>query len=183
MTFHPHGGVTTLSPFFDNVAIGDKCIIEEDDFDELRVIVEYMINQGDSRFTVAARRLFLGMERRLLLDRIIDYMIGLEAMYLPDGNEELSFRLSLRAALLLYSDPLERKEIYNFLRKMYKVRSNIVHGNKYTLNKDEINKLEEILRMSLKLWIRDNQNFSINKFSNSGKLKSEGKLDVLFFNT
>ncbi|MFC2013360.1 hypothetical protein ACFLU8_00485 [Chloroflexota bacterium] len=183
MTFQPYVGVMTTFPFFENVAIGNKCIIEEDDFDELRIIVKYMINQGDSRYTVATRRLSLGMERRNLLDRIIDYMIGLEAMYLPDGNEELSFRLSLRAALLLYSDPVDRKQTYYFLRKMYKMRSNIVHGNKYALDKDEINKLEEILRISIKLWIKDNQNFSINGFSNSGKLKSEGKLDVLFFDT
>jgi hypothetical protein len=108
-------------------------------------------------------------------------MIGLEALYLPDGNEELSFRLSLRAALLLDSDKIERKLKYYFIRKLYRTRSNIIHGNTYTLNQMEIAQLEEILRLSIKLWIKDKTHFSKNEFSQSGKLKSEGKLDTLFF--
>jgi len=181
MTFHPHGGLSTMSPFYENIAIGEKCNIEGDNIDELRTIVKCIIDEQDSRFTVATRRLSLGMERRLLIDKIIDYMTGLEALYLPDGNEELSFRLSLRVALLLYSDKIERKQKYYFIRKLYRTRSNIIHGNKYTLNTEEIAQLEEILRLSIKLWIKDKSQFSKNEFSRSGKLKSEGKLDTLFF--
>lgn len=181
MTFHPHGGLSTMSPFYENIAIGEKCNIEEDNIDELRTILRYIIDEQDSRFTVAIRRLSLGMERRSLIDRVIDYMIGLEALYLPDGNEELSFRLSLRAALLLHSDKIERKQKYYFIRKLYKTRSNIIHGNTYTLNPIEIAQLEETLRLSIKLWIKDKSHFSKNEFSRSGKLKSEGKLDTLFF--
>ena len=181
MTFQLHGGVSTISPFFENITMGEKCNIEEDNIDVLRTIVKYIIDEQDSRFTVATRRLSLGMERRLLIDKIIDYMTGLEALYLPDGNEELSFRLSLRVALLLYSDKIERKRKYYFIRKLYGTRSNIIHGNTYTLNPIEITELEEILRLSIKLWIKDKSQFSKNEFSHSGKLKSEGKLDTLFF--
>lgn len=181
MTFLPIGGSSTTSPFYENIAIGEKCNIEDDNIDEPRNIVKYIIDEQDSRFTVAIRRLSLGMERKSLIDRIIDYMIGLEALYLPDGNEELSFRLSLRAALLLYSDKVERKQKYYFIRKMYRTRSNIIHGNTYTINPMEITQLEEILRLSIKLWIKDKSHFSITEFSRSGKLKSEGKLDTLFF--
>ncbi len=181
VTFQSYGGVSTTSPFFENIAMGEKCNIEGDNIDELRTIVKYVINQHDSRFTVAIGRLSLGMERRSLIDRIIDYMIGLEALYLPDGNEELSFRLSLRAAILLYSDKIERKQKYLFLRKLYKTRSNIIHGNTYTLDAKEIAQLEEMLRLSIKLWIGDKSQFAKNEYSQSGKLKSEGKLDTLFF--
>lgn len=64
---------------------------------------------------------------------------------------------------------------------MYKVRSNIIHGNKYELNEDKISNLENLLRKSVKLWINDKQNFSVNTYTKSGELKTEGKLDNLFF--
>ena len=181
MTFHPHGGTSTSIPFFEKTVIGEKCVIEEKEISELKTILEFLINEKDSQFIVAQRRLSLGRERKELEDRLIDYMIGLEALYLPDGNQELSFRLSLRMAFLLRTDPSDRKEMYSFAREMYKTRSNIVHGNKYDLNVGEISKLEELLRESVKLWIKDKNNFSTNKDPDSGKLKSEGKLDNLFF--
>ena len=64
---------------------------------------------------------------------------------------------------------------------MYKIRSKIVHGDKPKLDKDEIDKLEEILRESIKLWIKDNTKFSTDQHSNSGKLISEGVLSNIFF--
>lgn len=181
MTFHPTRGTITTIPFFENIAVGEKCVIEDKDIPELETNLTFLINESDSRFNVAQRRLSLGIERKNLEDRLIDYMIGLEALYLPDGNQELSFRLSLRMAFLLYTDPIERKRMYYFAREMYKTRSNIVHGNKYDLNVDETSKLEELLRRSLKLWIKEKSKFSVNKLSHSGKLQSEGELDNLFF--
>ena len=182
MTFHPHGGTSTAIPFFINTAVGEKCVIEKGNVGELKAIFKFLIHEKDSRFTVAQRRLSLGIERKELEDRLIDYMIGLEALYLPDGNQELSFRLSLRVAFLLCSDLTKRKEMYKFIKGMYDTRSNIVHGtkHKHELNVDKVSKLEELLRRSLKLWICDKSNFSVNK-SKSGKLQSEGKLDNLFF--
>jgi hypothetical protein len=107
-------------------------------------------------------------------------MIGLEALYLPDGNTELSFRLSVRVAFLL-SSKIERKNTYEFLRKIYDVRSSVVHGNKYELNIEDIRKLEELLRKSVILWIKDKNNFSITEKTNSGQVKKEGKLNTMLF--
>ena len=181
MTFHPHATTSTIIPHFENIVVGGKCVIGEEDIPELKRIFTFLMSEDDSRFNVAQRRLSLGIERKSLEDWLIDYMIGLEALYLPDGNQELSFRLSLRMAFLLYTDPIERKGMYYFTREMYKTRSNIVHGNKYDLNVNEASKLEELLRRSLRLWIEEKSKFSVNKLSHSGKLQSEGKLDNLFF--
>jgi len=161
-------------PHSEDIVVGEKCVIEEKDIPELKTILAFLIVESASRFNVAQRRLSLGIGRRNLEDRLIDYMIGLEALYLPDGNLELSFRLSLRIAFLLRTDPSERKETYYFVKKMYGTRSDIVHGKKRKLTKDEVGKLEELLRNSLKLWLNDKSNFSINKHS-------EGKLSNLFF--
>jgi len=179
-TFHPFGGTSIRSPIFENVAVGEKCNIEASNIAALHNIFDFISTENDSRFKVALRRLSLGIERKNPEDKLIDYMIGLEALYLPDGNAELSFRLSVRVAFLLFSGS-EKKDTYNFLRKMYDVRSSIVHGNKYELNADDIKQLEELLRKSLNLWINDKSNFSVTEKTHSGKVKNEGKLDTMLF--
>lgn len=159
MTFHPFGGTTIHSPIFENTVSGEKCNIESSDATVLRNIFDFLCNENDSRFKVALRRLSLGIERKNPEDKLLDYMIGLETLYLPDGNAELCFRLSIRVAFLL-SPPPNRKDTFDFLRKMYAERSNIVHGNKYDLKADDVIKLEELLRESVLLWIRNRNSFS-----------------------
>lgn len=180
ITFHPFGSTITRSPVFENTVLGEECKIKKTDVALLCEIFDFLCNENDSRFKVALRRLSLGIERKNLEDKLIDYMIGLEALYLPDGNAELSFRLSVRAAFLL-SSKIKRKNTYNFLRKIYDIRSSIVHGNKYELNIEDIKELEELLRKSVILWIKDKNNFSITEKTNSGKVKHEGKLDTILF--
>ena len=166
LTFHPMLVTSMTRPLSETIVQGEKCVIEEKDIPELKNIFTFLIAENDSRFNVAQRRLRLGNERSRLEDRLIDYMIGLEALYLPDGNQELTFRLSLRTAFLLCTDPNERKEAYNFVKEMYDTRSKIVHGKKYNLTKDEGEKLEELLRKSLKLWLIDKRKFSEGTLSN-----------------
>lgn len=181
ITFHPLSAIkTTWLSFFENIAVGEKCNIDETDIPLLKKIFEFLYTESDNRFKIAQRRLSLGIERKSLEDRLIDYMIGLETLYLPDGNEELRFRLSVRVAFLLYSGT-QRKDTFYFLKNMYSTRSNIVHGKKYKLNAEDINKLEDLLRKSVILWIEDKNNFSYASNTNSGKLKIEGKLDTILF--
>lgn len=180
ITFHPFGHTITRSLVFENTVLGEECKIKTTDVALLCEIFDFLCTENDSRFKVALRRLSLGIERENLEDKLIDYMIGLEALYLPDGNAELSFRLSVRAAFLL-SSKIKRKNTYNFLKKMYNVRSSIVHGNKYELNIEDIKKLEELLRKSVILWIKDKNNFSITEKTKSGKVKHEGKLNTILF--
>lgn len=93
-------------------------------------------------------------------ERLIDYMIALEALYTGD-IQELAYKLALRAAFFLGKTKEDRNNIFYFLKKAYAVRSQIVHGqepkgefilqtgrtlNIYGLAKEA----EEILRQSIK---------------------------------
>ena len=64
-------------------------------------------------------------------DRVLDYVICLESALLSGVNNELSYRLALRAARLLRSgrDP---KKVFEYMQCLYNVRSRIVHGNQST---------------------------------------------------
>lgn len=181
VTYHPQSGTSIQSPLFENTAVGKKLHIVEEDLPIINQIFKYLVEERNSRFHISVKRLSGGYERKKLEDRLIDYMIGLEALYLPDGSHELSYRLSLRIAHLLEHTPEEKKETYNYIREMYNIRSLISHGKNYTLNKDDVDKLEETLRKSIYIWINDKTNFETNQYSNSGRLKKYGKLDEIIF--
>ncbi|RPJ74503.1 MAG: hypothetical protein EHM20_10500 [Alphaproteobacteria bacterium] len=164
ITFHPLGGTIIRFPAFENTVVGEKCNIELTDISLLCSVFDFLYNEKDNRFKVALRRLSLGMERKNPEDKLLDYMIGLETLYMPDGNAELSFRLSVRVAFLL-SMLKDRKETFEFLRKMYTVRSNIVHGSEYDLKADDVKKLEGLLRESIILWIKNKNSFSASELN------------------
>ena len=84
--------------------------------------------------------------------RIIDQITAFESLYLGH-DPELRYRLALRAAFLLGGmNKKYRENIFNFMKKAYKLRSNIVHGNN-TPNKDILRPIviitREFLRQSI----------------------------------
>ena len=110
--------------------------------------------KSDSHFLrLPAMRLIEGGSRNQPRDAIIDYSIGLESL-LTRGDRELSYKFSLRGAMILSWDGGRRKDFYDNLESIYKLRSAIVHGNsqinqkKLALN-DAQHIAEEYLR---KIW-------------------------------
>ncbi len=183
LTFTPYAGIISRFPFLENTVIGNKLVISKDEDKELISIFENISKNENKSFQIASNRLGFGLERRFDEDRLIDYMIGLESIYLPDGQDELTFRLSLRIAFLMGKDVAERKDIFRFIKKMYHLRSKLVHGKKYDLTKDDVARIEEILRRSLKMFLSDPIQFSLDQFDKNGKLTKNGVLDNIFFNS
>jgi hypothetical protein len=82
------------------------------------------------RTTLAARRLTAAELRDDPDDRTVDACIGLEAL-LGEGRDELTHRLSLRAATALSTRPgrpANATEVYDLVKKVYGRRSAVVHG-------------------------------------------------------
>ncbi len=78
---------------------------------------------------VAIERLALARRRHYPGNKAIEGAICLEALLLGDGgNQELTYRLKLRAALLLGSTLDERREISRAIGNFYDLRSKTVHG-------------------------------------------------------
>lgn len=71
-------------------------------------------------------------------DQFIDLRIALEALYLPDDNSELSFRLANRGAWHLGSNFEERLKCQETLSKAYSLASKAIHaGTKPFTQEDE----------------------------------------------
>jgi hypothetical protein len=78
---------------------------------------------------VAIERLNLARRRLSPGNKAIDGAICLESLLLTDQeNQELTYRLRLRAAMLLSSDLNERRQISNAVKDFYKLRSKTVHA-------------------------------------------------------
>lgn len=80
------------------------------------------------KMDLAADRLILSRRRAGSADRSIDLCIALEAL-LSDSKSELSYRMGLRAGLLLGGDVEERVTIQRTISKAYSLRSSVVHGS------------------------------------------------------
>lgn len=100
---------------------------------------------------IALNRFTDGYERIKLEDRIIDYMIGLEALYLRgDGMGEFRYKMAHRASILLSSCKKKRKQLFLKIKAAYKLRSHIVHGLEYTLSPEDVWFVEDLLRDSIR---------------------------------
>jgi len=81
-----------------------------------------------------------------LVERYIFLSIALEAL-LGEGQDELKYRYSNRAALLLGDDTKRRKTVYHDVQKAYKKRSAILHGGVgWSIEPKEVLTYAEIIR-------------------------------------
>ncbi|CDG54825.1 MULTISPECIES: HEPN domain-containing protein [Halomonadaceae] len=80
----------------------------------------------------------------------LSLMISLEAL-LNDGKTELRLRVSRGCAVLLGEDRESSREIFKVARELYDKRSALVHtGDRKKINKNDVLKMKELVRKSLK---------------------------------
>jgi len=110
---------------------------------------------------IALRRFNLGVEESDFENKMIDYVISLEALYLRE-RRELKYRLSNRVAILIRTEEKEVEKIRRIIGKAYDLRSDIVHGaeiepikidEKTIKPRDFASEVEEYLRRSIRSFI------------------------------
>ncbi|MCV0401652.1 MAG: hypothetical protein K5777_06720 [Nitrosopumilus sp.] len=109
------------------------------------------------------------------IESVIDYSTVLESL-VCENEGELKFKFALRTSLLISNDSKSRKELFDFLKKVYNIRSSLVHGSEIsfrTFSREHVDivlNLENIVKRALLEYL---------EFVNSGLSKKEiiGKLD------
>ena len=81
------------------------------------------------RVVNAIKRHYLAETRLKVEDKLIDYMIAAESLFLGRGKDELSYRLSMNAAAWCSSTINSKKSVFELFRKAYAARSKVVHGS------------------------------------------------------
>lgn len=106
------------------------------------------------RIEAALRRFQQSYERTDSADRLIDYWIAMEGLFLPDGAAELSYRVSLRVARFVADTATEMRTMFELLyKRSYRARSKVVHGDAVP-GLDEITaSTGEIVRAAVRRWL------------------------------
>lgn len=95
---------------------------------------------------IALSRFSSSYEKLSLADRLIDLMIAMEALL---GNRtEVTNKISLRFACMLYPPGEAREKAFYAVKKVYDERSNIIHGDRLDtkFSEEEVHNFEEHVR-------------------------------------
>jgi hypothetical protein len=86
---------------------------------------------------------------------LIDLWVAIEALLLPDGNAELSYRAALRLARAAGTDEHTRRSAFDQAKASYRVRSKLVHGDDVSDEKVKATVAEtrNLLRDALRTWL------------------------------
>ena len=169
-------GIESVGGLVTQPYLGEKYTLQSDNRRHLvelfRLLKDAKNHTIPNYLLVAIKRFEYAYARLLPEDKLLDFMIAFEAIFLKrDEQQELSYRLSLRTAYLLAENARERKGIFDFMRRAYKARSEIVHGERATgegKNKDFVDKVEFYLRLSITKILKERQyNVNHNNFLNT----------------
>lgn len=109
----------------------------------------------EGRLALAIRRLVSAESRRSHEDRLIDYWVGLEALYGVGGTSEVSYRVGIRMAHALAIGEQPQRTLFKQVRDSYNLRSAVVHGDPQRAKKAtaaSADQAEAWLRESIRLW-------------------------------
>jgi len=108
----------------------DRQVLTAGDAAELASLVELARNtRRDRSLAVAARRFGFALERHRPEDRLLDLAIAGEALFLQNTQTESAHKFAERGALLVETAPAARRALFEFLKRIYGVRSKLAHGN------------------------------------------------------
>lgn len=132
---------------------------ETSEFEEFWTIVVDQLSEPDDNYRVALDKFQNSFQRGNENDRLLDCVIALEALYLKSGEQqEMSYRLSQRGALLLSEDEGEALEIKETLKEAYNKRSRLVHGSTADADRESVLRLHNLTRESLATFIEMKHN-------------------------
>jgi Apea-like HEPN len=123
-----HRSIDTFVPF-------GNYTLSTEEIDPLIEHAKKIIGISDAGMTMACSRLADAENRTRQEDRIVDAVIGMEALLLAnlskeDRRGELNFRFKLNYAMLFPSD--QRQEAFKLANYLYNLRSIIAHGSSIT---------------------------------------------------
>lgn len=106
-----------------------RYILKAEEFEALAEHAKMVFGVSEPSMEMACSRLADAETRTKPRDRLLDAVIGMEALLLAGhGGGELSFRFSLRYSTL-FGKPEERHRAFGMARNLYDLRSKISHGS------------------------------------------------------
>ena len=130
--------------------------IDDDRLDRLVEFINmhwYSLEEIPDSLRIAIARFNSSYEKYELSDRLIDLVIALEALFGDGERDSTTYKVAIRCASWLNQPGSDRCATFEFVKKMYSARSNVVHGDDKDLCEVHVNDLEGIVRESLKKFL------------------------------
>jgi len=154
--------ISVMSP-----ALGIQYFLEITECDKLKRLYALLIPlEKDGKLVNSLRRFNMGVSETNFEDKLLSYIIGLEALLLI-GESEKAFTFATLAMIFLDDgSPNKTTEIWNYIRRGYQLRNAIIHSGKPLPQRVKIKEvgtdsresfvleLEEYLRSALKKYIK-----------------------------
>lgn len=157
-----------ISSFHQLPQEGDSFTLKEEELLDFKKLWEEIRSVREPSLKIAINRFNLAYEREDLKDKLIDFVIALEALYYKSGDKgELIHKLSVRTARFLGSNYKNKDDIRKKIRDIYDKRSRAVHGKEEEVETGLIVDAEKYLRKSIRKFIKlmsgDTKDTLINK--------------------
>jgi predicted DNA-binding protein len=122
---------------------------------------------------VALDRFSSSILRNNSIEKIVDLNVALECLFSSAG--ETSLKITNRVSLLYGSDELMQEKCWIFIKNIYKLRNDILHGRKDGALDiaEDIEELEKIVRLSIRKFLNISLNISKKELKSEKKLKSD----------
>ena len=120
----------------------------------LRPVIQLFNSEETQRLRTAAIWLLRGHRSGRGMDQILDSTIAIEVLL---GDREASDRVGLsklmanRCAYALGKSYNERKDLFEFFTRFYKVRSDIVHSGRMKLSESESEVVEKGIKLASRI--------------------------------
>lgn len=150
------------------VVLGVRYTLDAKESEDFKMFYKMVTkNLKKSFLRRAADRFVTAVYNRPYEERLIDFIIALECLYLPGIRTESSFRLSRRAARLIANTTgAEFEEVYDDLKLGIQLRNTLVHGEdpskeiktikqKHKSLHDFVKRMDAYMRESLSYFLRN----------------------------
>jgi hypothetical protein len=135
-------------------------IINDAAMERIRDYVELIrggINRG--RLSVAINRLTDGVTRPRPSDAFVDYMVGIESIVTSNERGEINFKVALRLAALIGFDRDDALFLLRDIKRLYGVRSRILHGDDVATVESEVQSVRLLLTRAIVMVLRMDYRF------------------------
>ena len=151
-----HNEHTVLNPFYElpNTLHYEIYSLKTEEIDQINEIFKMLIKSDfiDRRhLRIACDRLNRSYGKSMYDEKMLDFMIAFEALFMRKTSPNIGVVIATACSMLLGESDLERKEIYEFFVKAYKLRNKIVHGSAVDFSeiRETALRLKEHLRESI----------------------------------
>lgn len=124
--------------YSDGTPLGPPVMITVAKAQQLQRLWPLLQQNVNKKLVSALHRFELSYDRTNPEDRLIDYWVALEALFLQGNDRELSRAACQRLAFFIESTRSHRFRVYDDAKKSYGFRSSVVHGNRYDPAKVEV---------------------------------------------